>query len=303
MVSVVIPCFNHAHFLPEAIESALGQSAPSVEVIVVDDGSTDNSADVATRYPVRIVRQANAGLSSARNTGLAASSGDTLIFLDADDRLRPAAAAAGIAALQRRPDAMLAFGRCLLVNAQGVPLDTDQPRVVDRFYDELLRRNYIWTPALVAFRRSVLDELGGFDPSVNPSADYDLYLRVARRYPFAPHDTVVAEYRQYAASMSRNPVLMLDTTLTVLRRHRRHAAKSATSRRAYRAGVRHWREWYGEHLVEQFRTAIRTPRVPGDALRCAWHLLRLYPRGVAKHLWKKAAIELAESRGTRNAGV
>ena len=290
MVSIVIPCFNHARFLPEAIESALGQSHAPVEVIVVDDGSTDDSASVAARYPVKVVRQANAGLSAARNAGFAASSGEVLIFLDADDRLRPDAARAGVEALLSTPAAM-AFGRCLLVNEDGAPIATDQPRVVDRFYHELLRRNYIWTPALVAIRRSVLDELGGFDPAVNPSADYDLYLRVARRYALAPHDTVVAEYRQYATSMSRNPVLMLDTSLTVLRRHRQHAARDTATWQAYRAGDRHWREWYGEHLVEQFRSALRRPHGHHEAARCAWHLLRLYPRGVVKHVKKKAVHE------------
>jgi glycosyltransferase involved in cell wall biosynthesis len=290
-VSIVVPCFNQARFLPESIASALVQSHPNVEVIVVDDGSTDRSAEVAAGYPVQVVRQANQGLSSARNAGLAASGGEAVIFLDADDRLRPEAAAAGVAALQRTPEAMLAFGRCLLIDEQGAPLATDQPRVADRFYEELLRRNYIWTPALVAFRRQVLDELGGFDPSVNPSADYDLYLRVARRYAFAPHDTIVADYRQHGTSMSRNPVLMLDMTLVVMRRHRRHAALGRATRQAYRDGVRHWREWYGEHVVERFRAAIRTPAARGEAVRCAWHLLRLYPRGVVKHLIRKAVSD------------
>ena len=286
-VSIVIPCFNHARFLPEAIESALQQSDATVDVIVVDDGSTDNSADVARRYPVRVVSQANCGLSSARNAGLAASSGEFVIFLDADDRLRPAAATAGVAALQRCPEAMLAFGRCLLIDEQGAPLATNQPRVTERFYEELLRQNYIWTPAMVVFRRRVLDVVGAFDPSVNPSADYDLYLRIARESPFAPHDTLVAEYRQHASSMSRNAALMLATSVNVLRRHRRHAGRSASHRNAYRAGMRHWRDWYGEHLVERFRTAIRTPGGHGEALRCAWQLLRLHPRGVVTQLKRK----------------
>jgi hypothetical protein len=177
-----------------------------------------------------------------------------------------------------------------LVDERGSPLLTDQPLVVSRFYDELLRRNYIWTPALVAFRRSVLEELGGFDPRVNPSADYDLYLRIARRYEFAPHRIVVAEYRQHDGSMSRNPALMLEASLAVLRRHRWHAMRSRATRHAYRTGARHWREWYGEHLVERVRTAIRVPGRRGDALQCAWHLLRLYPRGIARHVMKKTLL-------------
>jgi glycosyltransferase involved in cell wall biosynthesis len=291
-VSIVIPCHNHARFLPEAVGSALTQSHEDVEVVVVDDGSTDESAAVASGFGVRVVRQSNQGLSSARNAGLAASCGDVVIFLDADDRLRPQAARAGVAALERTPAAMLAVGRCVLVDEFGAPLPTDQPRITQRFYEELLRRNYIWTPALAAFRRRVFEEVGGFDPRVNPSADYDIYLRIARRYAFAPHDTVVADYRQHGTNMSRNAVLMLESSLDVLRRQRRHALRTRHTWQAYRAGGRHWREWYGEHLVERFREAIRSPGGEREAIRCAWHLLRLYPQGVAKHLGKKAAIEL-----------
>ena len=88
LVSVVIPCYNQAHFLGEAIESVLAQTYPHLEIVVVDDGSTDNTGEVAARYPgVRYVRQENQGLAAARNTGLRHSSGDYLVFLDADDRL------------------------------------------------------------------------------------------------------------------------------------------------------------------------------------------------------------------------
>src|SRR6266496_4166301 len=92
LVSVVIPCYNHAHFLSEAIESVMAQTWQQFEVIVVDDGSVDNTREVALRYSgVRYIRQTNQGLSASRNTGLRHSNGNFLVFLDADDRLRPAA--------------------------------------------------------------------------------------------------------------------------------------------------------------------------------------------------------------------
>ena len=90
LVSVVIPCYNQAHFLPEAIKSALAQTHQPVEVVVVDDGSPDNVVDVVASYPgVRCVRQENRGRSQARNAGFRASRGKYVIFLDADDRLTP----------------------------------------------------------------------------------------------------------------------------------------------------------------------------------------------------------------------
>src|SRR3954462_6988719 len=87
LISIVIPSYNQAHFLREAIESVLAQSYPALEIIVVDDGSRDESATVAMRYPnVRCLRQPNMGVAAARNTGLRHSSGEYLVFLDQDDR-------------------------------------------------------------------------------------------------------------------------------------------------------------------------------------------------------------------------
>src|SRR6266446_9539630 len=98
LVSVVIPCYNQAHFLGEAIDSALAQTYPHLEIVVVDDGSTDNIAAVVARYPgVRYFRQENQGLAAARNTGLRHSVGERLVFLDADDRLMPGAIEVGLA--------------------------------------------------------------------------------------------------------------------------------------------------------------------------------------------------------------
>ena len=92
LVSVVIPCYNQAHFLGEAIESVFKQTYKHFEIVVVDDGSTDNTSEVARRYSgIRCIEQVNQGLSAARNTGIRESKGEYLVFLDADDRLYPIA--------------------------------------------------------------------------------------------------------------------------------------------------------------------------------------------------------------------
>jgi glycosyltransferase involved in cell wall biosynthesis len=282
--------------LPQAIESALAQTWPRVEVVVVDDGSTDDSAAIAARHPVTLVRQPNGGLSSARNAGLAASHGQIVIFLDADDRLYPDAAGAAVAAFQSAPAAMMAFGRCQLIDEGNRPLLTSLPRVTGAFYAELLRRNYIWTPAMAACRREVFARTGGFDPRLNASADYDLYLRIAREFSVVSHDVLVADYRQHGNNMSRNPVLMLETSLAVLRQHRRHARQSRETWSAWHEGMRHWRAFYGEHLVERFRAALRRPGGWREAARCAYYLLRLHPRGFLFHLRKKMRLMLQAGR-------
>src|SRR4051812_16000050 len=112
LVTVVIPCYNQARFLGEAIESVLRQTHRAREVVVVDDGSTDGTAAVAARYPdVQLIRQPNRGLAAARNRGLAESRGAYLVFLDADDRLLPRALEVGLRCLMDHPLVAFAYGR------------------------------------------------------------------------------------------------------------------------------------------------------------------------------------------------
>src|SRR5918995_2122102 len=127
LVTVVIPCYNQAHFLSEAIESVLAQDHPHIEVVVVDDGSTDNTAKVAARCPqVHLIRQHNQGLSAARNAGLESSHRDYIVFLDADDRLLPGAVGAGLEVLRAHPECAFAFGHYRYVTNDGVALPVPQ---------------------------------------------------------------------------------------------------------------------------------------------------------------------------------
>jgi glycosyltransferase involved in cell wall biosynthesis len=253
LVSVVIPCYNHARFLGEAIESALAQTYPRVEIILVDDGSTDHTANVAALYPaVHYVHQQNQGLAAARNTGLRASHGDFLIFLDADDRLTPETAEHGVHHLLNSPESAFVSGRYRYIKEDGTILNdySQEPAAPDP-YAAFLRGNYIGMHATVAYRRSALDTEGGFNPSLPACEDYDLYLRLAKRYPISLHNHVVAEYRQHGNNMSRDPKLMLKTILTVLHSNRQYARKNAGYRAAYRAGITAWREHYSREFFEQ----------------------------------------------------
>lgn len=123
LVSVIIPCYNQARFLGEAIESVLKQSYPHFEVVVVDDGSTDNTSEVASRYPgVRCIRQKNLGLAGARNTGIRRSRGSYLVFLDSDDRLLPSALEVGLKHLKAHPECAFVSGHWMLIGFDGAPL-------------------------------------------------------------------------------------------------------------------------------------------------------------------------------------
>jgi glycosyltransferase involved in cell wall biosynthesis len=279
LVSVIIPCFNQGHLLGEAIESALRQSHPKVEVVVVDDGSTDNTLEVAAGFPgVSLAIQDNQGLAAARNTGIRRSNGDFLVFLDADDRLLPDGVQAGLRCLQQHPEAAFAAGRCRIIGFDGSLIPTVHPTVDDDPYAALLRNAPIWAGDSVIFRRSVFRVVGQFDTSMNAAEDYDLFYRIGKDHPFAFHDHVVVEYRRHGGNMTRDPVLMLRSNLGALRAQKQHVKGDERLKRAYRQGIRYWATYYGTLLVEEIRSLYQERRIRslGRVLR----LLRYYPRGI-----------------------
>jgi len=280
-VSVVIVCYNQAQYLAEAIESVAAQSDPPMEVILVDDGSTDNTAAVARDYSyVDYVWQTNRGLAAARNTGLRVASSEYVLFLDADDLLRPNAIRASVECFERHPDVGFVFGAFQNIFSDRSIAPTDPPSTIDHdHYLHLLEGNFIGMHGTVLYRRSILSAAGGFRETLPACEDYELYLRIARRWPVGRHSEVVAEYRQHDTNMSRDYAFMLRSAIAVLRgegewiHDRRH-------RRAQRAGIRAWREYYGELLMEKWY---------GDrSLRGLAQLARLNPRGVAR--WAGSAL-------------
>ncbi|HEU5104454.1 MAG TPA: glycosyltransferase [Solirubrobacterales bacterium] len=249
LVSVVIPCFRQAHFLPEAIESVLAQDHPEIEVIVVDDGSPDNVEAVAGRYPgVRSLRQENGGLAAARNAGLEQARGRFLLFLDADDRLLPEAIGLGLEQLRGDPEAMMAAGTWKLIGEEGEPIPADPPRQPLEAYPALLESCFISTPAAVLYRRELFEEIGGFDSTVSASADYDLYLRTAATHPVRLHSRPVAEYRRHGANMTRDPELIMNAELTVLKRQAGRVAGDEELREALDRGLARSRSYHGARL-------------------------------------------------------
>jgi hypothetical protein len=248
-VTVVIPCFKQAHFLAEAIGSVLAQSHPRLELIVIDDGSPDNVGEVAARYPgVRCLRQPNAGLAAARNAGLARATGDFVIFLDADDRLAPEAVERGIEELRAEPEAMMAAGTWRLIGEGGEPVPADPPRQPAEAYSALLESCFISTPAVVLYRRELFAQVGNFDASVSASADYDLYLRAADRFPVRLHDHVVADYRRHGANMTRDPELILRSEVAVLERQRSRVVDRPELEEALERGLARSRAYHGERI-------------------------------------------------------
>ena len=281
-VAVVIPCFNQAHYLAEAIESVLGQTRPPAELLVVDDGSEDNSYEVAGRYEtVTRIQQRNRGVAAARNAGWKASDSEFLAFLDADDRLLPDALEIGALALDRRPNLAFVSGVSRDIGDDGrVIAALRQPLVSQDHYLRLLEDCFIWSGSSIVYRRSALEAVGGFDKSLRAADDYELYLRLARRFPVFCHEEVVTEYRRHGTNTTRDAAIVLASQLEVQGRQKRKV-RNPLEREALRRGIRKTRSEHGRALAEQIGDDWRH-RQRLRALKGLKTLFWRDPRGLAR---------------------
>ena len=237
-VGIVIPCFNQKRFLPKAIDSARAQTVAPTEIIVVDDGSKQRLTDVVDAYPeVRLIRQENRGLAGARNSGARAATSDKLIFLDADDLLHPNAIAAGIECFRSNPDAAFIYGGFSIVTRTS---REDEYRPVDTHRD-LVRTNWIGMVGTVMFDRPKLLECGGFDESLGMCEDWDAYLRLSRKFPFASHPNIVADYVRHDSNAS-NDVPELRKWIEVVRSKEWERGLDPEDQQAWREGVAIWQD-------------------------------------------------------------
>jgi glycosyltransferase involved in cell wall biosynthesis len=207
-VSVIIPAYNCQSFIAETVESILAQTYPDYEIIVVDDGSTDNTRDVLQRYEdrVRYVYQENSGVGAARNRGLSLARGEYIAFLDHDDLWLPEKLETQMKILETRPEVGLVYSNCYHIDEAGT--------ILGRYFDhikpargmvfhQLFMTNFI--PLLtVLVRKAVLDQVGTFRIGWSISEDYDLLLRVARKFILDYVETPLAKYRLHSGNVSRD---------------------------------------------------------------------------------------------------
>jgi glycosyltransferase involved in cell wall biosynthesis len=288
LVSVIIPCYNQSHFVGEAIESILNQTYPHHEIIVIDDGSKDNSSLVASKYSqVRCIKQKNQGRCAARNRGVKESKGRFLVFLDADDRLLPNALEAGIRCFKDKPECGLVYGSYYHMTEDGNPIPTEYPTHVERdHYRELLRTNYIGMHAAVMYRRDVFESIGGFNNSLVGAEDYDLYFRIAKEFPIYGHKEVIAEYRRHGTNTTSNLAIMIRDTNKVMRAQWSFIKGKDEYEEAYRVGMRRWREYWGDQFVNDIRSGIRQ-REWNKVLKGIGRVLKYYPEGFFVHAYRK----------------
>ncbi len=284
LVSVIIPTYNRAHLLPQALDSVLAQTYPHHEIVVVDDGSTDNTATVLSRYPVRLIQQNKQGPSAARNRGIRESQGDYIAFLDSDDWFAPDKLQQQVTYLEQQPTVGLVYSAYQLQ-------DDDQAGRVQRIETPPVhsQRDLLWrcmagplvTPTVMV-RRTVFDGLELFDEQMELAEDIDLWCRITRRWGITMLPDALSTVRAHRGSLSRDlkPTLKLKAWLRILEKaFADNPELDAVFRRRvyarvyYAAAVNAWFSQQRNRIPRYLATSLAWWPIPEYALEDGWKLL------------------------------
>jgi glycosyltransferase involved in cell wall biosynthesis len=218
-VSVVIPSYNAARYVEAAVDSVLGQTFRNVEVLVVDDGSTDGTEAVLSRYgrAIRYLRQENSGVSAARNRGIQESTGRYVAFLDADDTWFPGKLDRQVAALESSGQHRACYSAHVICTEALAPLAIQRSvRYGSTLEDLLLRGNVVGSICTLICDRSLFSIAGNFDLDLSQCADWDMWIRLATITEFLYLDEPLVTYRQHGSNMSADPALLERDSTRVL---------------------------------------------------------------------------------------
>jgi len=279
LVSAVIPTYNRGHMIERAVASVLAQTYQPIEILVVDDGSTDDTAERVARLGVPTLRycrsDVNIGASAARNLGISEARGELIAFLDVDDEWLPDKTASQVARFADAPDTLgVVYCGIREVSAEWPPMDRVPQHRGDLF--ETLRVVNVLRTSGVMVRRRVFDEVGGFDCALAARHDWDLWLRIARRYRFDYIPDIAVRYHYGTADQ-------------LSYRSRTVFLANAAIYKRYNGGARS-RQALGAHLALQSRELLALER-RRLAARYALRALMLAPshpvsRRVLKQLLK-----------------
>ncbi len=206
LVSIIIPLYNGEMFIAETLQSALNQTYPWIEVIVIDDGSRDKGPDIVEKFPVQMIRQKNRGISAARNVGIKKAKGDFIALLDQDDLFKSHKIESQVAFLNNHPEYSLVF-------TPEERFGSDEParRISSRhmkrktkgdIFTDIYKSNYI-TPDSALVRRSVFDTTGLFDESLPICEDHDFFIRVSYHGLVGFIEEPLTEYRWHDKNTSK----------------------------------------------------------------------------------------------------
>jgi glycosyltransferase involved in cell wall biosynthesis len=242
-VSVVLTTYNGASrgYLVEAIESVFNQSYEDYELLIVDDGSTDHTRKQCSPFldnpRVRYLHQENKGLAGARNTGIQASYGEFICFLDDDDVWKPEKLQRQIdfieARLSRTDKWGLVYTWLELIDAQGIVISFRGKREEGSIYKKLVLENIIEAPSSVLVRREVFEDIGLFDESLISCEDWDMWLRISKKYLVFPVKEYLVQYREHQNTMSADFDRMLSSAMLVLDKVLQETPEKICPKRAY----------------------------------------------------------------------
>lgn len=288
LVSIVVPAYNAEQWVGRAIESVLAQDWPRIELIVVNDGSTDNTEEICLRYKekIRYLCQPNRGVSAARNAGIQIASGEFIGFLDADDEYLPHMVSTLVEALLEFPEAMAASGAYLL--RRGATETRCPPKgsvlqygkrvgLVSDFFCIYARWNLVWTGAVLV-RKQAFDEVGLFRPDLRLGEDIEMWTRIAGRFPWVFVDEVVACYNQNPeSSITLKPMRTLDFSFIYTEKEMRRLIRPELwpSYRIFRRDqtLQRCRALLRYGATQEVRAALS--RIPPARINASWIVIRM----------------------------
>lgn len=281
-VNVIIPAYNAARFLPAALESVETQTFEDWQIVLVNDGSTDNTAELVAPYrerlgeKLRYIQQPNAGLPAARNAAIRNSSAEFLALLDADDIWLPCRLEESLKSFEGRPETGLSYGMIRCIDEHGITngmCDRRQKHAEGRVAAHIYTRHINLPCPTITFRRKCVDEVGLFDETMRATEDRDMWFRIALKYEVRFVERVIAHYRLSANSMSTDLNRMLTAQLQFVEKHRGSPGCGAWQRRVA-LGL----------IYRQQADALAARRQPSAALKSSLRALALNPldRGNAR---------------------
>jgi len=284
-VSAIMPSYNRDRYVAEALDSALSQGFEGLEVVVVDDGSTDGTRAVLERYRdrVRIELQANAGQSAAVNRAVELARGEYVALIDNDDAWLPGKLARQIPLLDADPGAAILYAAFEVMDGEGKAMADPSPSrrtPSGEVLGDLCDENFLRTPTVI-FRRALFLEAGGYDRSLRYTNDWDMWLRLATGRRVLRDPTVSARYRLHGSQLVMNRLPLAEERVKVLERHLPRIERDApgTAGRARRALATRCLKLARLRLREKRKeeAAVLAARALGLApsLRPAWWRIRL----------------------------
>lgn len=283
-IAIIIPAFNAERTIAQTIQSVLNQTAPIAEIVVVDDGSTDQTAEIASGFSgkVKVIKKTNGGQGSARALGAAQTNSELLLFIDADDLLLPTAIEQMKDRLLNSPGASLVYCRASLFYEPNVAKAFFDYELVDYtgdVFNQLMVRNFIRTPGCALMRRDALIAAGGWDSDriYRGTEDWDLWIRLSALGPVVRIDDNLLQYRIHATNFSSVREQMDRSHLFVVYKLSRIRWGNPAHRVATQARYEAVRDYLADIFLKESLSNWRSGN-PVRALKFACIAVKIWPR-------------------------